>query len=251
MNHNLLQGDCMQLMNEIPNNSIDLILCDLPYGTTASTWDKKLNSNQLWQHYNRIISNDGAIVLFSSGQFTHQLIKSNEHLYRYKWIWEKTRRGNFVNAKNRPLTAYEEICVFSIGTTANGSKNKMRYYPQGLKPTYKIKKMDKKFGSIAGMRPSHRDVVQEFENYPCDILKFNSVPRPIHPAEKPVELLEYLIKTYTLEDQIVLDNCMGSGSTGVAAINTNRRFIGIEKDDKYFNIAKNRIEQRAAQFELT
>lgn len=250
MTYNLLHGDCLRLMSEIPDNSIDMILCDLPYGTTASSWDKKLNSTQLWKHYERIISIDGAIVLFASGQFTYQLIKSNETLYRYKWIWEKTRRGNFVNAKNRPLTAYEEICVFSIGTTANGSKNKMRYYPQGLVPTHKIKRMAKKFGSVAGVRPSHRDVIQEFENYPCDILKFNCVPKPIHPAEKPVDLLEYLIKTYTLENQTILDNCMGSGSTGVASLNTNRKFIGIEIDEYYSDVSKNRIEQHVAQLGL-
>ena len=243
MSYDLLNGDCIELMKTIPDESIDLILCDLPYGITASEWDKQLDYIKLWEHYERIIKRDGTIALFASGQFTYQLIKSNENLYRYKWVWEKTRRGNFVNAKNRPLTAYEEICIFSFATTANGSKNKMRYYPQGLIPTHKVKKMNKKFGSVAGKRPSHRDVIQEFKNYPCDIIKFNSVSKPIHPSEKPIDLLEYLIKTYTTENDTVLDNCLGSGSTGIACLNTNRKFIGIEKDNNYFNLAKSRIEQ--------
>lgn len=243
MSYDLLNGDCIELMKTIPDESIDLILCDLPYGITASEWDKQLDYIKLWEHYERVIKRDGTIALFASGQFTYQLIKSNEKLYRYKWVWEKNRRGNFVNAKNRPLTAYEEICIFSFATTANGSKNKMRYYPQGLIPTHKVQKMNNKFGSVAGKRPSHRDVIQEFKNYPCDIIKFNSVPKPIHPSEKPIDLLEYLIKTYTTENDTVLDNCLGSGSTGIACLNTNRNFIGIEKDDNYFNLAKSRIEQ--------
>lgn len=243
MKYNLINGDCLQLMESIPDNSIDMILCDLPYGITASNWDKPLDYLKLWGHYERLIKSNGVIALFASGQFTYQLIKSNEKLYRYKWIWQKTRRGNFVNANNRPLTAYEEICIFSNATTANGSKNKMRYYPQGLIPTNKIKKMNNKFGSIAGARPSHKTVIQNYKNYPCDILQFNSVSKPIHPSEKPIDLLEYLIKTYTTENNIVLDSCMGSGTTGIACLNTKRQFIGMEKDKKYFDLAKDRIEQ--------
>ena len=237
-------GDCLEIMKDIPDKSIDMILCDLPYGTTASSWDKIIDSDKLWNEYERIIKDNGAIVLFASGLFTNKLINSNDKLYRYKWIWFKTKRGNFVNAKNRPMTSYEEICVFSKGATANGSKIKMKYYPQGLKPIYKVS-IDNgtRFGTMAGKRPSHKKVtVQEWTNYPFDVLQFDSVGKPIHPTEKPTALLEYLIKTYTNEGETVLDNCMGSGSTGVACINTNRNFIGIELDENYFNIAKERIE---------
>ena len=241
----LKQGDCLELMKEIPDGSIDMILCDLPYGTTASSWDKIIDFQELWKQYKRIIKDNGAIILFGSGQFTYKLISSNERLYRYKWIWFKSKKGNFVNAKNRPMTSYEEIMVFSKGTTANGSKNKMKYFPQGLiaKKTVRTDKSGTRFGTMAGKRPSHKQtIVSEYTNYPFDVLQFDSESKPMHPTQKPVALLEYLIKTYTNEGETVLDNCMGSGSTGVACINTNRNFIGFELDEKYFEIAKSRIE---------
>ena len=232
-------------MKDITDKLIDMILCDLPYGTTACKWDKIINASDLWQQYERIIKDNGAILLFASGQFTYKLISSNEKIYRYKWIWFKTKRGNFVNAKNKPMTSYEEILVFSKGATANGSKIKMKYYPQGLKPIHKVS-IDNgtRFGTMAGKRPSHKkETIQEWTNYPFDVLQFDSVGKPIHPTEKPVDLLEYLIKTYTNEGDLVLDNCMGSGSTGVACKHLNRNFIGIELDDNYFEIAKKRIEE--------
>lgn len=241
----LLQGDCLELMKDIPDGSVDMILCDLPYGTTASAWDKVISADKLWEQYNRIIKPKGAIVLFASGQFTNKLINSQNDIYRYKWIWEKNRSGNFVNANNRPMTRYEEICVFSKGITAN-TKNtdlKMNYYPQGLIEINKTKRNgDTKFGTMAGKRPSHKKVtVQKYTNYPNDVLKFDCVSKPKHPTQKPLELLEYLIKTYTRANETVLDNCMGSGSTGVACVNTDRNFIGMELEEKYFKIAKNRI----------
>ena len=245
-------GDCLEVMKDIPDKSIDMILCDLPYGTTASAWDKVIDSKKMWEQYERIIKDDGAIVLFASGLFTNKLINSNYKIYRYKWIWFKTKRGNFVNAKNRPMTSYEEICVFSKGITANGHGNKMKYYPQGLKPIYKVNKDGgSRFGTMAGKRPSHQETtIQEWTNYPFDILQFDSVGKPIHPTEKPNELLKYLIKTYTNEKETVLDNCMGSGTTGVACKNLNRNFIGIEMDEQYFNIAKERIENTKQQTSL-
>ena len=239
----LRQGDCLEVMKDIPDKSIDMILCDLPYGTTASSWDKVIDSKKMWEQYERIIKDNGAIVLFASGLFTNKLINSNDKIYRYKWIWFKTKRGNFVNAKNRPMTAYEEICIFSKGVTANGNNNKMKYYPQGLLPIHKVNKDGgSRFGTMAGKRPSHKEItIQKWTNYHFDVLQFESVGKTLHPTQKPVELLEYLIKTYTNENETVLDNCMGSGSTGVACINTNRKFIGIELDEKYFKTAKERI----------
>jgi site-specific DNA-methyltransferase (adenine-specific) len=245
----LIQGDCLEKMKDIPDKSIDMILCDLPYGTTDSGWDKIIDSVKMWEQYKRIISDNGAIVLFASGSFTNKLINSNEKIYRYKWIWFKTKRGNFVNAKNRPMTAYEEICIFSQGVTANGCNNKMKYFPQGLKPIYKVNKDGgSRFGTMAGKRPSHQKItIQEFTNYPFDVLQFDSVGKPIHPTEKPVDLLEYLIKTYTNEGDTVLDNCMGSGTTGVACKNLNRNFIGIELDLEYFKIAEKRINENLSE----
>lgn len=244
INTTLINGDCLKAMEYIPSKSIDAIICDLPYGTTASSWDKILDFNKLWKEYERVIKDEGAIVLFASGQFTNKLINSNIPLYRYKWIWIKSSRGNFVNAKNRPMTAYEEVCVFSKGVTANGGKIKMNYYPQGLIPCNKIKKDNgNRFGTMAGKRPSHKaETLQEYTNYPCDLLDFKSVSKPIHPTEKPVDLLEYLVRTYTKEGDLVLDNCCGVGSTLVACQNSNRRFIGIELEEKYFNESKNRLK---------
>lgn len=243
----LQQGDCLKLMKDIPDRSIDMILCDLPYGTTASAWDKVIQSDKLWKQYRRIIKPRGAIVLFASGQFTNKLINSQDDIYRYKWIWVKNRPGNFVNAKNRPMTRYEEICVFSDGITANTKypERKMSYNPQGLVAINKIKNnSDTKFGTMVGKRPSQKKAtVQKFTNYPNDVLSFDVITKPQHPTQKPVPLLEYLIKTYTREGETVLDNCMGSGSTGVACVNTDRNFIGMELDPKYFEIAKNRIKK--------
>lgn len=246
------QGDCLELMKEIPDKSVDMILCDPPYGTTASSWDKTLDFKKLWLQYERIIKDDGAIVLFGSGQFAFKLIESNVPLYKYKWIWFKSKRGNFVNAKNRPMTAFEEVMVFSKGNTANGSKIKMKYYPQGLieKRTVRRDKSGTRFGTMAGKRPSHKSVtVSEYTNYPCDVLQFDSVPKPQHPTQKPVPLLEYLIKTYTNENELVLDNCMGCGSSGIACLRTNRNFIGFELEEKYFNMAKNNLEKEDTENE--
>ena len=243
----LQQGDCLELMKGIPDRSVDMILCDLPYGTTASAWDKVIQSDKLWKQYRRIIKPRGAIVLFASGQFTNKLINSQNDIYRYKWIWVKNRPGNFVNANNRPMTRYEEICVFSDGITANTkySERKMPYNPQGLIEINKVKKHgDTQFGTMAGKRPGQKKItVQKFTNYPNDVLTFDVETKPQHPTQKPVPLLEYLIKTYTRDGETVLDNCMGSGSTGVACVNTGRNFIGMELDSKYFEIAKNRIKK--------
>lgn len=244
MDIKLYKGDCLEIMRQIPDKSIDLIVCDPPFGTIACEWDNILDFKEMWAQYERIIKDDRAIVLFGSGQFTYKLISSNEDLYRYKWIWYKSKRGNFVNAKNRPMTAYEEAMVFSKATTANGSKNKMLYNPQGLISKTTIRHDNgTRFGTMAGKRPSHQEVtISEFTNYPCDVLEFASEPNPLHPTQKPVALIEYLIRTYSNEGDVVLDNCMGSGTTGVAAMRSKRDFIGIELDEGYFEIAKNRIE---------
>ena len=237
--------DCLEGMKKIPDGSIDMILCDLPYGTTASKWDSIIDFEKLWEEYERIISDNGAIVLTASGSFTHKVISSNEKLFRYKWIWIKSRPGNFVNANNRPMTKYEEILVFSRGKTANGSKNKMKYNPQGLIEVNKTTKASpNRFGTMAGKRPSHQKYTkQKYTNYPVDVLEFNSLGSYSHPNQKPVDLFEYLIKTYTNKGETVLDNCMGSGTTAIACLNTKRNFIGFELNEEYYNMSLKRISE--------
>ena len=241
--------DCLEGMKRIPDKSVDMILCDLPYGTTASKWDSIIDFEKLWEEYERIISDNGAIVLTASGSFTHKVISSNEKLFKYKWIWIKSRPGNFVNANNRPMTKYEEILVFSKGNTANGSKNKMKYNPQGLIEVNKTTKASpNRFGSMAGKRPSHQKYTkQKYTNYPVDILEFNSLGSYSHPNQKPLDLFEYLIKTYTNEGETVLDNCMGSGTTAIACLNTDRQYIGIELEETYYNNSLERIKNHTTE----
>ena len=246
----LIKGDCLVEMQHIPDKSIDCIICDLPYGTTACKWDTVIPFEPLWAQYKRIIKDNGAIVLFSSQPFTSALVMSNPKMFKYEWIWQKSKGCNFIHAKNMPIKFHESIVVFSkapIGHEIQLGKRRMTYNPQGLV------KVDKKWSRPKKYDTEHKlkresdklDRIIEFENYPISILKYGNSDnreRGLHPTQKPVALMEYLIKTYTNEGETVLDNTMGSGSTGVACKNLNRSFIGIEMDDKYFEIAKNRIQ---------
>lgn len=248
----LIQGNCLELMPDIPSGSVDLVLCDLPYGTTASNWDKQVPMTELWKNYDRVLKPTGTVLLFANGIFTPRVMMSNIKQYKYRWVWVKRTPTNFVHAKNRPMTKSEDILVFSKGSMGHRSllgNKRMTYNPQGLIPCRKIQKQgNKRFGTVAGNRPSHlksdETFVRKWTNYPCDILTdFPDLPcnKKLHTNEKPVPLLEYMIKTYSNENETVLDNCMGSGSTGVACVNTHRKFIGIELDENYFEIAKERI----------
>ena len=228
------QGDCLELMKEIPDKSIDMILCDLPYGTTKNKWDSVIPLNKLWKQYERIIKDNGAIVLFSQMPFSAELVHSNLKLFKYEWIWQKDNGTGFLNAKKMPLKIHENILVFY--------KKLPLYNPQmrtGFKP-YKCKQG--RHSTNYGAYEQGHITESNGERYPIDIIKFKK-DSGLHPTQKPVELLEYLIKTYTNEGETVLDNCMGSGSTGIACINTNRNFIGYELDEHYFQIAKERLEQ--------
>ena len=246
----LYKGDCLEIMKNIPDKTIDMILCDLPYGCTDCKWDTRLPFEPLWEQYNRIIKDNGAIALFGSEPFSTLLRSSNLKMYKYDWIWLKSTSAGFVNAKNMPMRRHENISVFSkasIGHKSCLGDKRMIYNPQGLIPVNKVhKRPSTSMVNIISPKPSHKKEFKvEFENYPNSLLDFpNSNNKLLHPTQKPVPLLEYLIKTYTNDNEnaVVLDNCMGSGSTGVACINTNRKFIGIELDDKYFEIAKDRIE---------
>ena len=228
------QGDCLELMKDIPDTSIDMILCDLPYGTTKNKWDSVIPLNKLWKQYERMIKDNGAIVLFSQMPFSAELVHSNLKLFKYEWIWQKDNGTGFLNAKKMPLKVHENILVFY--------KKLPLYNPQmrtGFK-TYKCKQV--RHSTNYGAYEQGHITESNGERYPIDIIKFKK-DRGLHPTQKPVELLEYLIKTYTNEGETVLDNCMGSGSTGVACINENRNFIGYELNEEYFSIAQNRLRE--------
>ena len=221
-------------MKNIPDKSIDMILCDLPYGTTHNKWDNVIPMESLWEQYNRIIKDHGAIVLFSQMPFGASLIMSNPKMFRYEWIWEKNQAVGFLNAKKMPLRKHENILVFY--------KHLPTYNPQGL---IKLDEPIQEAGSANRNGKNYgvadKSFIRTHKNYPTDIITF-SKDSGYHPTQKPVDLLEYLIKTYTNEGDTVLDNCMGSGSTGVACVNTNRDFIGMELNEEYFKIACERIE---------
>lgn len=234
-NFDLRHGDCLELMREIPDQSVDLILCDLPYGMTQNKWDSVIPFEGLWSAYNRICR--GAIVLTAVQPFTSALIMSNPKDFRYVWYWRKSRATNVLNAKKMPLRDTEEVCVFGGAT----------YNPQGLVATHQPSRNAKKDGSNYG-KGQTKSYIRKWTNYPKQTLEFASVNHPSHPTQKPVALMEYLIRTYTSEGDVVLDNCMGSGTTGVACAAAGRRFIGIEMDDAYFRVASDRI---GAAFALT
>lgn len=238
MRIDLRQGDCLEVMKEIPDKSIDLILCDLPYGTTRNKWDSIIPLDKLWKQYERIIKDNGAICLFAQSPFDKVLGCSNLKLLRYEWIWEKDNGTGFLNAKKMPLKIHENILVFY--------KKPPCYNPQmrtGFKP-YKCKQG--RHSTNYGLYEQGHITESDGERYPIDIIEFKK-DSGLHPTQKPVALLEYLIKTYTNEGDVVLDNCIGSGSTGVACVHTNRNFIGIELDENYFNIAKERIEKERSE----
>jgi site-specific DNA-methyltransferase (adenine-specific) len=240
MTYTLYKGDCLVEMNKIPDKSIDMILCDLPYGTTACSWDTIIPFEPLWKHYERIIKDNGAIVLTASEPFASYLRVSNIAIYKYDWIWEKERPSNPILANKQVLKYHEMICIFY--------KKQCNFIPQLRKRDEKNKRNNKprKFKSgVTNDVPNSVGMNETGMNdfiKPKSVLKFN-MERGLHPTQKPVALMEYLIKTYTNEGETVLDNCMGSGTTGVACKNTNRNFIGIEMDETYFNIAKTRIEE--------
>jgi len=264
----LYHGDCLKEMDKIANDSVDLILCDLPYGTTdihgkkkdglnrLLDWDNIIPLDLLWPQYKRILNKDhGVVVLTADQPFTSQLIVSNLEWFKYEWIWKKKKTTGFLHANYRPMKQTEDVVVFSpLGASAASHKaNKcMRYNPQGLIPkVIKKKNNPDRLGKFLH-NPEHMgkgnkllndsEYEQKFTNYPSEIIEFG-LDKALHPTQKPVALMEYLIKTYSNSGDLVLDNCMGSGTTGVACVRTNRKFIGIEKDEKYFNLASNRIEE--------
>ena len=239
----LMKGDCLERMKEIPDGSVDLILTDPPFGTTACKWDSIIPLEPMWEQLKRVIKPNGAIVLFGAEPFSSILRCSNLKMYKYDWVWNKTKTQHFAQAPYRPMTEHELVSVFSYGGNAKNANPRLVYNPQGLVKCHKVCKGKKASHSEHRIRLTDQaDYIQEWSNYPTTILKFASEGKTIHPTQKPVALMEYLIKTYTNENETVLDFTMGSGTTGVACMNTNRKFIGIERDDKYFDISVKRIK---------
>ena len=241
----LYQGNCLEVMKQIPDKSVDMILCDLPYGTTKNKWDSTINLESLWRGYKRIIKDNGCIALFAQTPFDKVLGASNLDMLKYEWIWEKPMATGRLNCNFAPMKAHENILIFSKSAACyvKDKSHAMKYYHQMTE--------GKPYTAISGRASTNYDTTWSKEQltvnhgtrYPRDVQKFAHDKDKFHPTQKPVALLEYLIKTYTDEGDLVLDNCMGSGSTGVAAKNTNRDFIGMELDENYFEIAKKRIEE--------
>jgi site-specific DNA-methyltransferase (adenine-specific) len=241
-------------MSLIQDNSVDLILCDLPYGTTKCKWDTIINLELLWKQYKRIIKKpQGVILLFGQQPFTSMLVSSNYEWFKYNIIWKKNKTTQYLLANYRPMKCTEDICVFSKGGAAAASikTGNMTYNPQGLK-SVNIKKQnsEKRIGKmlnqlhhlgINNKLTSDTEYTQKYTNYPIELIEFDIENSTIHETQKPVKLIEYLIRTYSNKGDLVLDNTMGSGTTGVGCINTKRRFIGIELNDKYYKLSKNRI----------
>ena len=245
--NSIYNEDCLEGMKRIPDGSVDMILCDLPYGTTHLDWDSVIPFEPLWEQYGRVIKDNGAIVLTASQPFTSALVMSNPKMFKYEWIWEKSH-GGFATAKKNPLKRHESVLVFS--------KKTHKYNPQMVDVEGKVrdhrreKSYQQTIGKMQesathkGLKRAYSDDYDPKKRYPKSIISFsNRAEKRIHPTQKPVALFEYLIKTYTNEGDTVLDNCMGSGTTAVACLNTNRNFIGFELDKGYFDIANERIDK--------
>lgn len=234
-------GDCLEVMKLIPNASVDMILCDLPYGVTKNKWDSVIDLRTLWAEYERIIKESGAIVLFGQDKFSAKLMLSNEKLHRYNLIWEKTTPTGFLNAKKMPLRSHEDILVFY--------KKLPTYNPQkttGHKR--KVSTAQHKRGSKKTSNYGEHDLItyDSTDRYPKSVLKFSTDKQKValHPTQKPLKLIEYLISTYSNENEIILDNCAGSGTTGLAAKNLNRNYIMVENDETYYNVCINRLNEK-------
>lgn len=243
--HRLMPGDCLERMLEITDGSVDMVLCDLPYGTTACKWDSVIPFAPLWAHYRRVCKRNAAIVLTASQPFTSLLVASNVAAFRHAWVWDKAMAANVMNARHQPLKIHEDVIVFSFDGAA-------KYYPQMT-----VGRMRKKGGhraktGIYGEQAATEGVMSD-QYHPKSILPVSNANQSgrVHPTQKPVALMEYLIRTYTNEGETVLDNTMGSGTTGVACVNTGRRFIGIEQDEAYFGIAYKRIVDRISELKAT
>jgi site-specific DNA-methyltransferase (adenine-specific) len=245
-NITLLYGDCLERMKEVEDRSVELILCDLPYGTTSCAWDSVIDIDAMWAQYKRIVTATGAIVLTAAQPFTSVLAASNLPWFKYEWIWVKNRPTNFAHAKNKPMKKHENILVFSPGTTVHKTQSKMRmtYNPQGvfdIASKKVTKRASEKTDAFFADRPGHGEFERKQSGFPHSLLEYSTDQLGLHPTAKPIELFRYLVRTYSNEGERVMDNCLGSGTTGIAAVMENRRFVGMEQDEKYFNMSRDRI----------
>lgn len=239
----IIQGDCLEVMKDIPDESIDMILCDLPYAETGNQWDFPVEPKKLWRQYERIITDEGAIVLTGTFKFGVQLFLQAPHLYKYDWIWEKDNGTNAPNVNLQPFRIHEQVFIFGKGRVTNGKRTAMKYNPQKTKGK-PYKQMSGRISENwkGGLRNIETNN-ESGDRHPKTIQKFNRDKQGLHPTQKPVALFEYLIKTYTNEGDLVLDNCAGSGTTGIAARNLARNFILIEKEKEYCDIAEKRLQE--------
>lgn len=235
-NGRLYQGECLEVMNNLPEHSVDMVLCDLPYGVTSCSWDSIIPFKELWKAYQRVCKHDAAIVLTAVQPFTTALIASNQRAYKHMWYWKKRRVTGFGLIKTQPLRCMEDIIVFSHGRPV--------YRPQGLVYAPKVIKRTKKVGGqcYAGFK-AHESYTREYTNYPRQMLIVKDDPKRFHPTQKPVALFEYLIRTYSKDDAVILDNCSGSGTTAIAAEAAGRQWICIEQDAHYIDITRQRLAQ--------
>lgn len=255
----LYHGDCLEVMKRIPSNSVNLILCDLPYGSTRCKWDSVIDPDKLWAEYRRIlVKPTGVVLLFSQQPFTTRIISANYEWYKYNLIWKKNKTTQFLLANYRPMKCTEDICVFSPGGAAAASRTtgNMTYNPQGLVPVNIVKKNSaKRIGKMLNQKHhlgennkllSESEYKQSFTNYPTEILEFDIESDTIHETQKPIKLIEYLIRTYSNPGDVVLDNTMGSGTTGIGCVNSGRAFVGIELEERYFELSRKRIQLAVA-----
>lgn len=261
----LFLGDCLEELQKIEDKSVDLVLVDLPYGTTDRSgkagsrifkWDSVIDLDLLWQHYKRILKDKGTAVFTADQPFTSKLIMSNIEWFKYDMLWKKDKTTGFLTANYRPMKCTEDIVVFSsagaAAASAKSKKGNMTYNPQGLiEKVVKKKNNPNRLGKVLGVKEfigennkllSEKEYEQKYTNYPNEIVEFGLDKNTVHPTQKPIALMEYLVRTFSNEGETVLDNCMGSGTTGVACIRSGRKFIGMEKDQTYYEIAKKRIE---------
>lgn len=239
-NFQLYCGDCLELIKEIPDETVDMVLCDLPYKETGNKWDKGIDLDSLFEQYRRIIKEDGCIALNGTFKFGVQLYNTAPDLYKYEWIWEKDNGTNAPNVNLQPFRIHEFVFIFGKGRVTNGTRVPMKYFPQKTQGKPYVQKSGRMSENWKG---GLKNIVTDNSlglRHPKTIQKFNR-DRGFHPTQKPVEMLKYFIKTYTNEGDLVLDNCMGSGSTGVACLELNRNFIGIELDKSYYDIALQRL----------
>ena len=238
MINTIIKGDCLEVMKDIPDGSIDMVLCDLPYGTTNCKWDSILPLDKLWEHYNRVTKKNGAIVLTAAQPFTSVLISSNLKNFKYTWVWEKSKATGYLNAKRMPMRSHEDVCVFY--------RKPPLYNPQMWQSTPYNKGKAHRPTDVYGSQVATLVKNDTGLRYPRSVQYFKTAEsegKVHHPTQKPLALFEYLMKTYTNEGDVVLDNCLGAGTTAIAAIRNNRKYIGIELDEKYYNISCERVKE--------